>query len=67
MVQYGACLTVATPTRVHTEILNKDWVLLDSCSTVSYVLNEGLLKQVEYCDQGQELRVYSSGVTMNKK
>ena len=44
-----------------TNITNPNWIFLNTCSTISYVRNN-IVKNIQPCDTGEELRAYTTGV-----
>jgi hypothetical protein len=60
-LQVGLCLIQASPTSTQHNTVNPDWLLLDSCSTVSSINNGKFLQSIKTCKQGDEMRVYTNG------
>ena len=50
-----------TLTQKQLELINKQWVLLDSCSTVSVFCNRDLVSNVEKCAPGKSITVVTNG------
>ena len=55
LTQVGVCLTAAH------DGINNDWLLLDSCSTVSCMKNEAFVTDVTHRSLDESLRVYTNG------
>ena len=43
------------------EVINKNWLLLDSCSTVSVICNPGMVTNITPCQPGQGITVVTNG------
>ena len=43
-------------------IINPNWILLNTCSTISYIRNNSLVQNIQPCDAGEELRAYTNYV-----
>ena len=43
------------------ELINRDWILLDTCSTVSVFCNSGLVNNIKECKPGAGLTVVTNG------
>ena len=50
-----------TLTQQKLEIINKNWLLLDSCSMVSVVCNPALVHGIKTCAPGQSVTVITNG------
>ena len=50
-----------TLTQNKLELINRDWVLLDTCSTVSVFCNSNLVHDIQQCDPGTGLTVVTNG------
>ena len=44
-----------------TNIMNSNWILLETCSTISYIRNKNLVQNIQTCDAGEEIRTYKNG------
>ena len=60
MVQCRVCIAEVMSPRGCMDILNKDWVLLDSSSTVVCICIAGLIKQAHNCALVQAFYIYIS-------
>ena len=47
------------------EIINQNWLLLDTYSIISSINNENLVKETHACDSGEEIQVYTNGGNQN--
>ena len=43
-----------------TDIINTNWILLDTCYTISSVIKSDLVQDIFICDSGKELRTYTN-------
>ena len=43
------------------ELINKNWILLDTCSTVSVFCNANLVNNIENCSPGEDITVITNG------
>ena len=50
-----------TQAKKDTDIVNKNWLLMDTCSTASMCNNLKLVKNVRECSRGQKLKIYTNG------
>ena len=39
-------------------IINSNWILVDTFSTISFIMNKNLFQNIQLCDAGEELRAY---------
>ena len=44
-----------------TNIINTNWILLDTCSTTSSIRTKNLVYSIHPCDAGEALRAYTNG------
>ena len=44
-----------------TNIINLNWILLETFSTISSIVNKSLFQNIQPCDAGEELRAYTNG------
>ena len=59
--QVGFSLTQHVFDHGRTDIVNPDWLLLDSCSTVTTIKNPTLATNIADCAPGDEMRLTSTG------
>ena len=43
-----------------TNIINPNWILLNTCSTTSSIRNKSLVQNIQPCDAGEELMAYTN-------
>jgi hypothetical protein len=61
-LQIGLCLTQAVqPQPWPNNTVNPNWLLLDSCSTVSSIQNEKFLSNIHACKPGEVMRACTNG------
>ena len=63
LMQYGICLMQRLDSaEFYSEGgINKAWILLDSCSTLSCVCNPSLITDVRPCDESELMTVFTNG------
>ena len=59
-LQVGLTMTQTTKEAPTTNIINPNWILLDTCSTISSIRNKSLVQNIQPCDSGEELRAYTN-------
>ena len=60
-LQVGLTMTQTTKEAPTTNIINPNWILLDTCSTISSMRNKSLVQNIQPCDRGEKLRAYTNG------
>ena len=60
-LQVGLTMTQTTKEAPTTNIINPNWILLDTCSTISSIRNKSLVQNIQPCDTVEELRAYKNG------
>ena len=60
-LQVGLTMTQTTKEEPKNNIINQNWILLDTCSTISSIRNKSLVQNIHPCDVGKELRAYTNG------
>ena len=55
-LQLGCSFSQNTPVQKH--LINYNWILLNSCSTVSFIMDSSLLSEITDCDPGMDTRVF---------
>ena len=60
-LQVGLTMSQTTKEAPTTNIINPNWILLDTCSTISSIRNKSLVQNIQPCDSGEELRAYKNG------
>ena len=43
-----------------TNIINPNWILLETCSTISPIRNKNIFLNIQPCDTWEELRAYTN-------
>ena len=61
-LQEDLAMTQTTKEAPTTNIINPNWILLDTCSTISSIRNKSLVQNIQPCDAGEELRAYTNHV-----
>ena len=61
MAQYGVCLTHSDIENSRNDFINQNWILIDLCYTASYINKKELLFNVQNCNHGKYMRVYTNG------
>jgi len=59
MLQMGMSFTQSKTH--HSEVIDKSWVLLDTCSTDNVCCNREYVTDVKQCAKGDELRMHTNG------
>ena len=54
-------MTQTTKEAPKTNIINPNWILLDTCPTISSIRNKSLLQNIQPCGAGEEIRAYTNG------
>ena len=57
-MKYGISFTKKAIERK--EIIKPEWIILESCFTISFVSKHDILKSVKECNTDEKLRVYTS-------
>ena len=67
LLQYGICLMQRLDNNgIGSDgTINKAWILLESCSTLSYVCNPSLVTNVRPCDENELMTVYTNRGQVN--
>ena len=58
-------MTQTTKEAPKTNIINPNWILLDTFSTISSIKNKNLVHKIKRCDAEEELRAYTNGGYQN--
>ena len=61
-LQVGLTMTQTTNYIPETDIINTHWIILDTCSTISFIININLVQETRACDAGKELWTYTNRV-----
>ena len=48
----GLTMTQTTKDEPTTNIINPNWILLYTCSTISYIINKNIFQNIQPCDAG---------------
>ena len=60
-LQVGLTINQTTKEESTTNIINLNWILLDTCSTITSIRNKSLVQKIQPCDEGEELRAHTNG------
>ena len=52
---------------LETDIIDSNWILLEICSTISYLIHKDLVQDICDCDAGKEVQVYTNDVNQYHK
>ena len=61
-LQVGLTMTQTMKDEPTTNSINPNWILFDTCSTISSIGNKNIVQNIQPCDAGDELRSYTNRV-----
>ena len=64
-LQEDLAMTQTTKEAPTTNIINPNWILLDTCSTISSIRDKNIVQNIQPCDAVEELRAYKNGGHQN--